>query len=33
MSDFSLGTMRKDLRFIDDAIVISNKSKKEAVVL
>jgi hypothetical protein len=30
MQDFTLGTMRKDLRFIDDAIVVSNKSKKEA---
>ncbi len=30
MQDFSLGTMRKDLRFLDDAIVVSNKSKKEA---
>jgi hypothetical protein len=33
MQDFSIGTMRKDLRFLDDAIVISNKSKKEATVL
>jgi hypothetical protein len=30
MQDFSLGTMRKDLRFIDQAIVVSNKTKKTA---
>lgn len=31
MQDFRIGTMRKDLKFLDDAINISNKSKKEAV--
>ena len=29
MQDFTLGTMRRDLRFIDEAIAVSNKSKKD----
>jgi len=30
MQEFTLGTLRKDLRFIDQAIVVSNKTKKTA---
>jgi hypothetical protein len=33
MQDFTLGTMRKDLRFIDEAIAVSNKSKKDLGVV
>lgn len=32
MSDFTLGTMRKDLRFIDEAIALSNTAKKKSLL-
>ena len=32
MHDFTLGTLRKDMKFMDDAIMISNTSKKRALL-
>ena len=32
MNDFTLGDMRRDLQFIDEAITVSNKSKKKALL-
>ena len=32
MNDFSLGNMRKDLRFLDDAIALSNTAKKKSLL-
>jgi len=32
MNDFTLGTMKKDLRFIDDAIALSNTAKKKGLL-
>jgi hypothetical protein len=31
MQDFTLGTMRKDLKFLDQAIGMTNKYKKKAI--
>jgi hypothetical protein len=32
MGEFALGTMKRDLRFLDEAITVSNKSKKVALL-
>ena len=32
MNDFTVGTMKKDLRFIDDAIALSNTAKKKSLL-
>lgn len=32
MVDFGLGTLKKDLRFLDDAITVSNTAKKRSLL-